>query len=310
MPRTFVTDLFNSLPGLPQPSVGATSVHTSSNPLNSAPEAAKKQLLTLHVLFPNEFLPALDLLDRRLVTRFRIRRNPNTIEGAMQQEGRVAPSTSVSTGLRGIDADKDAIEVEAAQAINDEAQRETPSAPNDVTAAGQKDSPDVEMQDAGSVEVSEELTRLPRIADQESRMQEETETGGLAAQHHDTDTLYYVRSAQQRSSRFNTSYESTTFYEVRMNAWNCSCPAFTFSSFPSVHPEPPVPQFEPDDKLPENGDTRRSFGGFSPGKAMPPVCKHLLACVLVERCDMFKSFVEEKDISVEEAAGWAAGWGD
>ena len=53
------------------------------------------------------------------------------------------------------------------------------------------------------------------------------------------------------------------------------------------------------------------FGGISLGDGMPPVCKHLLACVLAERCKgLFGGFVEERDVSVEEAAGWAAGWGD
>jgi len=51
------------------------------------------------------------------------------------------------------------------------------------------------------------------------------------------------------------------------------------------------------------------FGGLAKGQDVP-VCKHLLACVLVEQCAAFKHFVVEKDVSVEEMAGWAAGWGD
>jgi hypothetical protein len=59
------------------------------------------------------------------------------------------------------------------------------------------------------------------------------------------------------------------------------------------------------------GDMGWTFGGITLGFDMPPVCKHLLACVLAERvCGLFGQFVEEKDVSVEEAAGWAAGWGD
>lgn len=53
------------------------------------------------------------------------------------------------------------------------------------------------------------------------------------------------------------------------------------------------------------------FGGVSLGNGMPPVCKHLLACVLVKRCKgLFGACVEERDVGIEEAAGWAAGWGD
>jgi hypothetical protein len=39
------------------------------------------------------------------------------------------------------------------------------------------------------------------------------------------------------------------------------------------------------------------------------MCKHLLACILVERIEALKDYVEEKEASWEEIAGWAAGWG-
>lgn len=53
------------------------------------------------------------------------------------------------------------------------------------------------------------------------------------------------------------------------------------------------------------------FGGVTLGEGMPPLCKHLLACVLAERCKgVFGECVEERRVSVETAAGWAAGWGD
>jgi hypothetical protein len=51
------------------------------------------------------------------------------------------------------------------------------------------------------------------------------------------------------------------------------------------------------------------FGGLTLGNHMS-VCKHLLACVLVEHCSLFVGFVDEREVSVEELAGWAAGWGD
>src|SRR5262245_52845836 len=66
----FVTQLLNSLPSLPH---APNNTAEESNPLRDLPEKAKKQLISLQVLFPNEFVPALDLLDRRLITRFRIR---------------------------------------------------------------------------------------------------------------------------------------------------------------------------------------------------------------------------------------------
>ncbi|KXJ97030.1 hypothetical protein Micbo1qcDRAFT_155773 [Microdochium bolleyi] len=43
-----------------------------SNPLKLVPNSHRALLTTLHVLYPSTLLPALDLLDRRLVTRIRI----------------------------------------------------------------------------------------------------------------------------------------------------------------------------------------------------------------------------------------------
>jgi hypothetical protein len=51
------------------------------------------------------------------------------------------------------------------------------------------------------------------------------------------------------------------------------------------------------------------FGGLSLGEGIP-MCKHLLACILVERWKQdFGDGVEEREISIEELAGWGAGWG-
>ncbi|KAF2118673.1 hypothetical protein BDV96DRAFT_596522 [Lophiotrema nucula] len=302
--RTFVTHLIASID---DPSANATPAASASYALTSASEEAKKQLLTLHVLFPNEFLPALDLLDRRLVTRFRIRRLPK--EAAPQEDNDAMTSSHI---LRGAREPREVVQ------IMNTATGEI-SAPN--SAIGQTHPSDVEMADSG-VPGAEERTHIPRAAGQDAdaaqqdvRMEEQGAGDGSEG----LDTVYYVRSAQQKSSRFSTSYESTTSYEVRLIAWNCSCPAFAFSAFPSMHFDLP-PNFEA--QLPEvnNGQAGSdrmecghsdwTFGGVSLGEAMPPVCKHLLACVLVEECSMFKGYAEEKEVDKEEAAGWAAGWGD
>jgi hypothetical protein len=249
--RAFVTQLLNSLSSLQHPNASA-----ESGPLNDAPEAVKKQLISLQVLFPNEFLPALDLLDRKLVTRFVI----------------------------GIE--------EAASSADD-----APTANDDATASAS----DVQMLDNEPLNNNTNPT-TPRTPSS-------------------NDTVHYVRSAQQRSSRFSTSYDSTITYEVRLAAWNCTCPAFAFAAFPAVHPEPPVPTFPSRPRCSVNEDEdveaekRKAaewmFGGVSLGQEMPTVCKHLLACVLAERCrGVFGECVEEKRVSVETAAGWAAGWGN
>lgn len=255
--RDFVTQLLNSLPS-------RSRTNAESNPLNDAPESVKKQLLSLQVLFPNEFLPALDLLDRRLITRFRI--------GSEEQDSTNTANAATSPTVAP-DVQMDANDEPLNNATDPTSHEQSP--------------PDIQSQ--------------PQTLD----------TG---------DSLHYVRSAQQRSSRFSTSYDSTTSYEVRLRVWNCTCPAFAFAAFPSVHPEPPVPTYTPaqdmgfreeDVEAEEKKTLEWIFGGVTLGEGMPPLCKHLLACVLAERCKgVFGECVEERRVSVETAAGWAAGWGD
>ncbi|KAF2266108.1 hypothetical protein CC78DRAFT_615414 [Lojkania enalia] len=308
--RTFVTHLLNSLPAANSVSaINASAAAAPTHPLNSVPDHAKKQLLTLHVLFPNELLPALDLLDRRLVTRFRICRNLRKTE----EEAKDVMFTNPFWGAQNAQHNVARTVSEAAGELDE------PSAPNSSTdTVGHMDPSDVEMADEGfeasSVD-AEDGTHLRRIVDEDEDIAQQEEI--LEKEDQDQDTIYYVRSAQQKSSRYSISYDSTSSYEVRLKAWNCSCPAFAFAAFPSVHPEPPVPELV--NYHPRGGDEDVGFGdqddgwrfgGHSLEDGMPPVCKHLLACVLVERCEIFRGFMEEKEVSVEEAAGWAAGWGD
>lgn len=265
--RRFVTELLNSLHVSPPL---ADAADAESNPLSNVSDTTKKQLLSLQVLFPNEFVPALDLLDRRLVTRFRVCDQSLAPHRASNQKKNVnTPSTE-----------------------NDPPIQQPSHASSNQQTSGNV--PNLEIAD----EVMVDLPTLPH-----------------------NNTIYYVRSAQQRSSRFSTSYDTLTTYEVRLLAWNCSCPAFAFAAFPAMHPEPAaetyeVPLLDKDQGLEVNTERHNAeghwmFGGVSFGAGMPPVCKHLLACVLAEKCDgLFGAFVEEREISVQEAAGWAAGWGD
>ena len=267
--RRFVTQLLDSLP---TPAINSADAGT--NPLSAVGDTAKKQLLSLQVLFPNEFLPALDLLDRRLVTR----------HGVGDGEQNTTTDTEITTGVQS----------------NEEVQSED----NKIAQPG-----DEQMDHTADITISSADHPMTDIPPPEPT----TTTPNYQ------DTIYYVRSAQQRSSRYSASYDTTTSYEVRLRAWNCSCPAFAFAAFPAVHPEPAIHTYDAQDGnglvMGQTwGQEERvgwSFGGVSLGNAIPPVCKHLLACVLVEKCSgLFGGFVEEKVVSVEEAAGWAAGWGD
>jgi hypothetical protein len=239
-PRTLLTTLFSTLPTQSEETPSSTTAPTFEN----LPPNAKPLLLTLHVLYPNELLPALDLLDRNLLTRFVVP-EPDTRPPTNEEEQQVNPSPSLS-----------------------------PSA---------------------SLETPKRRQRTP---------------------------LYYVRSSQQARqyhthSRHAQSHSDQPIqhYEVRPLAWNCSCPAFAFSAFPASSigsasgNEEDIEVHTRRNILIEEEGEECEFGGLSRGDSIP-LCKHLLACVLVERWDVFSGYgVEEKEVSVEELAGWAAGWG-
>ena len=99
------------------------------------------------------------------------------------------------------------------------------------------------------------------------------------------------------------------WYEVRVDAWSCSV-RLLCAAFPAAKSE--VKQKDRNEVTGESvvKEVGWTFGGLTLGDDMP-VCKHLLACVLVEFCGLFQGLVEESAVSVEEVAGWgAAGWGD
>lgn len=300
--RTFITQLFDSLSTLPSDQAAAATndnAKTNTNPLNNLSDTTRKQLLSLQVVFPTEFVPALDLLDRRLVTRFHIR-----------NEEQVAELETV------IDAGEQQQDVHMMQ---------------DTTAESEAPPQQQQQEDAHA--------RATPFSTKRAEPMHKDKTNHL-----NNNTIYYVRSAQQqRSSRFATSYDTTTYYQVRLRAWNCSCPAFAFSAFPATtttvttrhvgneeeeaatvhtplhnnsttHQELNNNKDSNNSDDDDNADNKWIFGGISlVGKetTSPPVCKHLLACVFVERCKgLFGGFVEDREVGVEEAAGWAAGWGD
>ncbi|KAF7595143.1 hypothetical protein BBP40_007110 [Aspergillus hancockii] len=108
-------------------------------------------------------------------------------------------------------------------------------------------------------------------------------------------------------------------YEVRLRAWNCTCPTFTLATFRDLGPD------LAEDNSSSNGilgslhvsdSVYYPLGGSlarQPGKWSPPLCKHLLACVLMVCCpQLFGGAGNDCNrvvVSAEELAGWCAGWG-
>ncbi|KAJ5738220.1 hypothetical protein N7493_001375 [Penicillium malachiteum] len=235
-----------------------------SNPLSalSASQLAKVKplMLTIHSLFPNDLLPALDILDRGLVQRF-IREdrldNPSHSSPQDQDQEMTNPSQPL------------------------EETKSDASQPEDMFFV-----------------ISASSAPIPRPPGKSS-----PSTPGNV-------------STQQTQTQTQTQTEQVKGYEVRLHAWNCTCPTFTLSAFRDLsrldHLEYPGMHIADSD---QSGDVYPyPFGGTLTSvrdKASPPICKHILACLLFIRCPgLFGGCGDGRCIiSKEELAGWCAGWG-
>ncbi|UPL00476.1 hypothetical protein LCI18_011410 [Fusarium solani-melongenae] len=128
-------------------------------------------------------------------------------------------------------------------------------------------------------------------------------SGGLNTSSEPKDDIFIVRSLASTLSRRTRDFSlSSKRYVIHLNAWNCSCASFTFDAFPS-HPPPATEQME----CPSQDEW--SFGGLglNPSGDVPPCCKHLLACLLVDKWPaILGQHVEDREISREEMAGIVA----
>lgn len=199
-------------------------------------ELAKSALLTLHFLFPFDFLPALDLIDRQLVQKLHCQHSERTEVGI------------------------DVFYVQSASAIIASSSR------------------------SGS-----------------------------------------------KGGRFgNRNYAATKMhYEVRLDAWNCTCPAFAAATLKLIMSESSSEQALPQSagRQSEKGETREEgvmaqndednrgtvlIGGIATNdEALVPVCKHILAAALCDTSPgLFGAGMKIRQVSTDELAAWAAGWGE
>lgn len=129
------------------------------------------------------------------------------------------------------------------------------------------------------------------------------------------EDLFYVISASAPPPRSAESDPlslslSQKGYEVRLRAWNCSCPSFAMAAFRA----PAGSDDEEEEQQGGEGNGVYVFGGSltrGATRRAPPVCKHLLACLLAVRCP---GLVEGDDavcvrVSREVLAGVCAGFG-
>jgi len=260
-PTVFLTSLINSLTTLSrqQPLLSGDNAPITSDLSKTLPSTARPLLLTLHVLFPHILLDALDLLDRGLITCL-------TVEDAGSAQ---SPTIIVSPP------------------------------PNAGTSATPKAT-------APSPETPKPPTPEKVMPPRNRRW-----------------TVYHVRSAHSayqphaqppRHSRYNNSRSRPSGtasiasvggeggYQVHLTAWNCSCPAFAFAAFATAAVDNEEMMYDVADAAEATvelaneaaqefvfmlGGLARPLRRDGGGEGVPPVCKHLLACVLAERCAGF-----------------------
>ncbi|KAL4786695.1 hypothetical protein BJX76DRAFT_320503 [Aspergillus varians] len=257
---------------------------------NSQLTNLKPLMLTLHCIFPNEFLLALDILDRRLIRRVRTRHK-------------------TASGDRDEDGNQD----------TDEPAAET-----------QIDVEDEVKENKGPEEDFFFVTSASTIPSTSRSLFPASQLGG------DQRQLQKQKQWQEKG------------YEVRLQAWNCTCPSFTLSAFRNLGPGPLSPpssscsssplssspgkteNAEVDDEHPsdhaDNADANAdadatdtaaySFGGTLPlHRESAPVCKHILACLLAALCPGLGGGEGEAEVGqfvtldLEEIAALCAGWG-
>lgn len=232
----------------PSRTQAATQDKRPQNPFSRLPASERSRLkplmLTLHCLFPNELLPALDILDRGLVRCL------------VQASHTDTTTTSVS---------------DHAQNVTTEDQR-----------ARQCKKPG----------------------------------GGLGPPIQD---IFLVTSASAAldsdAPSATTTYGQEKSYEVRLHAWNCTCSTFTLSAFRDLASRLDFAAEQPScDEMVQDQGCLYPFGGTlncPTDRMSPPICKHVLACILFARCPkLFRGGSDgTRVVSLEELAGWCAGWG-
>jgi SWIM zinc finger len=253
-------------------------------------DSIKDLLTTMHFLYPHEFIPALDLLDRHLVTRMIISHSPKTSSNsrAADPDVHIEPLTEPTTL--------------SAHPMEDP----VPSTQGDPTS-------DVCTETNFAIE--NEVFYIQSASSQNT-----------------------TNTTRPRHSRRHHSSNNSLTYEVRLSAWNCTCPAFAFSAFSRALDLSPEAAGEDsheqhiysainnadDASLPKPGQyVKWRFGGtltltspepessVRPPTPSVPVCKHILAALLGKQIpDLFASGVLLRTVSLEEGAGWAGGWGD
>ncbi|KAI9647531.1 hypothetical protein NHQ30_003916 [Ciborinia camelliae] len=370
-PRAFMNSLFNTLTASssssipnpsPNPSLSFTDPHPSvsslnanrrandevrekENPLKNIGAEKKALLMTLHVVFPPPLLlQALDLLDRGCVGRVvwlgeeggreagRREREVGGENGANGGEGRKEGGGGEVEGAGCAEID----DREADRDDDGDFQRRGEM--NSIIANTHNREGETTEELAGSVIPPQAHMHLPPL------IPAPNPTPSTASKPKKI-TIHQVRSSQPPKWSSHThshagarsgfaSAPSENTYNVHLDAWNCTCAAFTFSAFPassSQHSAGEINWSQPSYHSPDHSNSHNEHflnedpkGKFKQGNTcgreeeeeeewqygglaktpQVPVCKHLVACFLGERWrEVLGAYVGERVVGREEMSG-------
>lgn len=285
--RVILTDLLLQLAQSSQ-SPPLTPSAAAANPLKAHQEHVREIIVALEYLVPGGVTAALNVLDKGLVTRY-----------CLRAEDRAGLDVGSEEPVEKIPASEPSV-VPAVE-------REIPGTPN---------GSDSELSSADGDDAQVPIqTPAPAPAPAPP-------TSPATVPKSDDKYAYYVRSEQPPRSRWSKKPpRPTQTYSVRPTAWFCTCPAFLFAAF-AAPPEPVATSRYPE-ATERNRRARRRWeaeefarvsgvmethgwvwGGRMLGVQAPPVCKHLVACVLAENCGgLFMPFVKRVEMGLEEMVG-------
>ncbi|CAJ2510827.1 Uu.00g064520.m01.CDS01 [Anthostomella pinea] len=309
-PRTLLTSLFTTLtstptiappaqaqtqpqpqPRPPGPHPSTTTTTTSktntvtTNPLKVLPPAYRPLLTTLHVLYPSTLLPALDLLDRRLVTHIIIQDgNAPTAERPGAEQDPKAKARPPPTKRPGAAAAYHLVRSAQPQ------QQLRANRPNPNAAVARGAVYVVRLQAWNCTCAAFAFCAFPR----------------------EDNTNTYLSHNNDHGMDVDMNLNS---YDIAPASASASASTSTSAPVPNRQHNQPVRRTGRTSG-PEDGGSKQDedegweFGGLSidgtdgSGIASVPCCKHLLACVLAERWSaLLGGHVDERVVGREEAAG-------
>ncbi|TGO40315.1 hypothetical protein BHYA_0039g00570 [Botrytis hyacinthi] len=297
------------------------------NPLKQIDAQKKALLMTLHVIFPPPLLlHALDLLDRGGVGRVVLKGEGGVEEGIgkrgglgdrMDEERRSMGENFSGAGEK---------EVENGRSMEVE---DTEGGETAIDTCNPKVTP--------STSTSTSPNKNPSPLTPSHRSSPKTNPTTLYQVRSSQPPKWHSSRSASGAGTVTGHAAAENTYTVHLDAWNCSCAAFAFSAFPapsssstSTHSYPYIPtstsstsyfpwdlEISPDEecsisveKEKEKGKGKKEeekwqYGGWA-RTSQVPICKHLLACLLVERwSDVLGTYVGERFVGREEMGGLA-----